>query len=203
MRQYLIVISLFLFTYFFCVAYSNADTVYHPPDCGTNALYLLMRIQNSATGLSEIQAALPPPHELGYSMLELQSAGRRCGLDLVGEKFKPADVPLGSSVIAYRPGHKSASGHFVVIRPVGFNHTLVQVIDPPYAPQLIEYHALFGGQEQPIMILRPTSKLEESKPIFVSLLSALAFFSVLRLWLVRRQPGKPCVSSEPAFPLEK
>jgi Peptidase C39 family len=137
-----------------------AESVYSPPDCGTNALYLLMKHEGRAKRLNEIQTALPPPHELGYSMLELKSAAKACGLNLVGVKFGPGSVPLLGPVIAHRPGHKPASGHFVVLRPVGSNNTVIQVIDPPYAPQLIDYPALFGGKGEPVMILRPATIFE-------------------------------------------
>jgi Peptidase C39 family len=137
----------------------SAQSAYTPPDCGTNALFLIMKLEDMSVGLEEIELALPARNEFGYSMLELQSTARRCGLSLVGKSFGPSDAPLPGPAIAYRPGHKPASGHFVVLRPVGSNDTVVQVIDPPYAPRLIDYPTLFGGNRQPIMILRRTAGL--------------------------------------------
>jgi hypothetical protein len=171
----------------------RAESVYNPPDCGTNALFLLMKLEGVAVGLNEIQSALPPPHEFGYSMLELQSAGQRCGLNLVGRTFGPAGVPLSGPVIAYRPGHKPASGHFVVLRPVGSSNTVVQVIDPPYAPRVIDYPALFGGTARPVMILRPTTRFERWAPLAWVLLLAVPCLILLRAtgWIRHRTKRPP------------
>jgi Peptidase C39 family len=138
----------------------SAQSVYTPPDCGTNALFLILKLEGMSVGLEEIESALPARNEFGYSMLELQSTARRCGLSLVGNSFGPSSAPLPGPAIAYRPGHKPASGHFVVLRPVGSNDTVVQVIDPPYAPRLIDYPTLFGGNGQPVMILRRSARSE-------------------------------------------
>ncbi len=159
----------------------RAESISDPPDCGTNALFLLMKLTGVETGLDDIKAALPAPRELGYSMLELQSAARRCGLNLVGVRFGPGNVPLSGPAIAHRPGHKPASGHFVVLRPVGSNNTVVQVIDPPYAPRIIDYVALFGGKGRPVMILRPRTRLERWAPIALGLLLAVPCLIALRM----------------------
>jgi hypothetical protein len=165
----------------------RAQSGYDAPDCGTNALYLLMKLQGMTSGLNEIQSALPPPREQGYSMLELQSAAKACGLHLVGVRFRPASAPLPGSVIAHRPGHKPASGHFVVLRPLGSNNTMIQVIDPPYAPQLIDYPALFGGKGEPVMILRPATAFETWAHYAVPLVIAVFCLSLLAVRLIRQR----------------
>jgi hypothetical protein len=166
----------------------SAQSAYTPPDCGTNALFLMMKLEGMSVGLEEIELALPARNEFGYSMLELQSTARRCGLSLVGKSFGPGNAPLRGPAIAYRPGHKPASGHFVVLRPVGSNDTVVQVIDPPYAPRLIDYPTLFGGNGQPIMILRRTAGLEGWLSIAIPFLlgTPLAALVVATRWIRNR-----------------
>jgi hypothetical protein len=147
-----------------------------------------MNLEGMSVRLEDIESQLPARSEFGYSMLELQSTARRCGLGLVGKSFGPADVPLTGPAIAYRPGHKPVSGHFVVLRPVGSNNTVVQVIDPPYAPRLIDYPALFGGSKRPIMILRPTAGFEGWSSIATPFLWGAPFAALLlaTIWIRNR-----------------
>jgi hypothetical protein len=172
------------------LATCRAASDYQPPDCGTNVLFLLMRLEGAPAGLAEIEHALPQRRELGYSLLELQLAARRCGLRLVGESFGPANAPLRSSVIAYRPGHKPASGHFVLLRPVGANNTVVQVIDPPYAAQIIDYPALFGNAGRPVMILRPIGRFERWAPVGWIILLALPCAALAAKTYFRHRPAR-------------
>lgn len=172
---------------------------YLPPDCGTNALFVLMALNGGEADLDRIRSALPAPHELGYSMLELRSAARRCGLNLIGETFRPTNVPLRGPVIAYRPGHKPASGHFVVLRPVGSHNTVVQIIDPPYAPRIVEYAVLFGRRGEPIRILRSATVFESWVPIGAAILLAATCVAGLVLASRVRRRAKPLALSADTF----
>lgn len=124
-------------------AASGEAPAFREPDCGTNALFLLLRLSGQPTSLIQIERSLPRQQSGGNSMTELREAARGHGLRLRGSRFGKGDVPLDRPVIAYlsRPGE----GHFVVLRPVGVMGTMVQVLDPPHAPAIMDYTHLLGG----------------------------------------------------------
>ena len=163
------------------------DSSFSLPDCGTNCLFLLLKLGGASAGLGDIQSALPPPNRQGYSMLELQSAARRCGLNLAGQRFGPGDGPLAAPAIAYRPGYKPASGHFVLLRPVGSHNTVVQIIDPPYPPRVVEYRALFETKGSTIRLLRPKTLAERWAPVLLVVLLVTPFALFLAYRRIHRR----------------
>lgn len=112
-------------------------------DCGVYALFVLFEIQGRPVTLEALDRALPPRHPEGYSMAELARASRALGLTLTGSRFDRGDAPLDGPAIAFVKEERA--GHFVVLRPVGTTGTMVQVIDPPYAPRVVDVASLIGS----------------------------------------------------------
>jgi hypothetical protein len=173
------------------VELSRAESGFSPPDCGTNSLYVLLRITGNGKGLDEILSGLPDRPQNGYSMLELQGAARRCGLSLWGGYLTKNNLPLRRPVIAHLDSHKPQSGHYVVLVPVGTTGTMVQVIDHPYYPVITDYTQIIKGNER-LRILYPVAQGEN---VYVAIL--LIFSLVLVIAIVmssirkRRQRGAP------------
>jgi hypothetical protein len=111
-------------------------------DCGPNAVYLLLHVAGRPVTLDAVRAALPPRHPDGYSMTELAGLSRALGLPLEGVRFQKRDVPLDRPAIAFFDDGRA--GHFAVLRPVGTTGTMVQVIDPPRVPRVVDYDRLFA-----------------------------------------------------------
>ena len=101
-------------------------------DCGINSLFVLLKLEGCAATIPQIEAALPPRHQDGYSMAELAAVASRVGLSVEGIRCEQGDRPLDRPAIYFIKHAKG--GHFAVFRPVGVTGTMVQVIDPPVVP---------------------------------------------------------------------
>jgi len=112
-------------------------------DCGTLALYNLLYLEGRRTDLRRLESVLPSPEPRGYSMKELQSAARACGLNLGGAALGRDDRAIDRPMIVFvrQEGH----GHFIVIRPVGHTGRLVQVIDRNRAPDVLDKSDLYSS----------------------------------------------------------
>jgi ABC-type bacteriocin/lantibiotic exporter with double-glycine peptidase domain len=124
-------------------------------DCGVHALFVLLKLEGSPTSIDRLDAVLPPRRPDGYSMAELASAARALGLRLEGVRFSQKDEPLKQPAIALL--EDARGGHFLVLRPVGSTGTMVQVIDPPHAPWIMDYDRLLAGPKWTGRLLVPRS----------------------------------------------
>ena len=127
-----------------CPLFTAGDTVSTNRlslDCGQNSLFILLRLSGLEVSVDRLKSTLPPQHPSGYSMTELISAAEASGLGLEGVRFDKGDRPLDRPAIMYLAD--GGGGHFAVIRPVGTTGTMVQVIDPPYAPRIVDTSRLF------------------------------------------------------------
>jgi hypothetical protein len=122
-------------------------------DCGVNSLYVLLRLEGRPATIDRLLSSLPARHSEGYSMAELSAASRALGLDLEGVKFVKGDKELDRPAIAFLKDAKG--GHFAVLRPVGTTGTMVQVIDPPYAPWIADYDRVLSTRSWTDRILVP------------------------------------------------
>lgn len=102
------------------------------PDCGSCALYTLLRLEDRPTSLSTIASRLGPPKPGGYSMKELRDAARACGLPLTGVILQKEERAIDRPMIVFLK--RGPHGHFLVIRPLGVTGKLVQVIDSVRPP---------------------------------------------------------------------
>jgi len=105
---------------------ARADGALDRPDalqCGTMALYHLLRMEGADVTVEAIQARLPRPRPEGYSMKELRAAASACGVRLDGVLLKKSAEAIDRPMLVFvdRGGH----GHYIVARPVGRTGKLV------------------------------------------------------------------------------
>jgi Peptidase C39 family len=122
-------------------------------DCGSNALFVLLRLEGHPVNLEHVESALPVRHPDGYSMGDLAAAAGRLGVGLEGVLFAKGDTALKHSAIAFLKDAKG--GHFAVLRPVGNTCTMVQVIDPPHVPWIADYDRVLSSSMWTGKILVP------------------------------------------------
>ena len=104
---------------------------------------MLLRLAGRDVSLAEIKEALPLRNDKGYSLAELQTAAGQFGLGLTGIRLDERDLPLSHPAIAFL--YTAGEGHFIVLRPVGRTGKVVQVIDPPSAPAILDYQKLLSS----------------------------------------------------------
>lgn len=122
-------------------------------DCGINALFILLHLEGRPVALERLLSALPARQPAGYSMAELAAASRSCGLVLEGVRFQGGVRPLRHAAIAFLQDGRG--GHFTVLRPVGNTGTMVQVIDPPHVPRVVDYDRIVTARAWTGQILVP------------------------------------------------
>jgi hypothetical protein len=157
-------------------------------DCGVNCLYTLLRLSGRKVDLSALRATLPPPGASGYSMAELREAAGRFGLGLAGVRLAPRDMPLDRPVIVLRMA--DARGHYVVLKPVGQTGTMVQVLDFPKPPRIMDYSRILASEEWTGLALVPDRPLARAAPYLIGLsLAGITFIG--GHMLVRRGKIRP------------
>ena len=130
-------------------------------DCGTKALYFLLRLEGRSTDPARIVAALDgvaAPSETkepvqGRSMRDLRDAAGRLGIKLDGVRWPSGPTPPDRPVIAFLD--RKPHGHFVTVRPVGHSGKLVQVFDGETDPKVIDAAKLIATSEWTGLILAP------------------------------------------------
>lgn len=148
-------------------------------DCGSNALFLLLHYKGMNQNIHQVLAALPARNKRGFSMAEISNASAKLGLPLSGELISASQMPPNMPVIAYF--RKSENGHFAVLRPVGTTGTMVQLIDPPFAPQIVDYKQLSQSPQWngKLLVPRDSWKLPVWTWIVVSTVAVVAFVASL------------------------
>ena len=86
-------------------------------------------------------------------MADLRAASAQNGVRLRRAKFVKGDGPLDRPAIAFLS--LANEGHFVVLRPVGVTGTMVQVLDPPFAPRVVDYKDILSGRQWTGRVLVP------------------------------------------------
>ena len=144
-------------------------------DCGVNSLFILFRLEGRPVTLDQLMSSMPLRRPEGYSMAELSAAGNSFGLGLEGVRFAKGDKALNRPAIAFFQDKKG--GHFVVLRPVGATGTMVQVIDPPHAPQIMDYDRILSAKPWTgrILIPREPWPVPHAIPLVVALCSVVFF----------------------------
>lgn len=167
-------------------------------DCGVNSLFLLMMLEGKSISLDRIETALPVRHPRGYSMMELAKASSTLGLLLDGRKLTKSDRRLDRPAIAFL--EDARGGHFAVVRPVGVTGTLVQVIDAPYAPRIVDIDRLFDSRQWTGRILIPR------RPHYMLYWAACVApvasisFAVLLRWRLGKSNARPRATLETESP---
>ncbi len=125
----------------------------YEPDCGFNALFLLLELEGRGVDPATLERRLPVRTPDGYSMAELIRAASASGLELEGVRIGPGDPPPRRPAIAHFRTDKG--GHFAVVRPVGSTGSLVQLFDPPYDPRVVDRAELASNPSWTGQILIP------------------------------------------------
>lgn len=112
-------------------------------DCGTQALYVLLRLEGRSVEPARLGAILPPPRPDGHSMKELRDAARVVRLDLAGVRIRRSDRAPDRPILALV--HDGPHGHFIVVRPIGHTGRLVQVIDGIRPPRVVNAAVLYAS----------------------------------------------------------
>ncbi len=155
-------------------------------DCGTIALYNLLRWEGHPVSLEELAASLPPCPSAGYSMKELRDAARAFGVRLEGIQLSGGTKAPDRPALAFLKN--GDHGHYVVVRPVGHTGSLVQVADLDLDPSVVEASKLYGSTTWTGMVLtRDTTSLGRGILVAVALLgSAISAFLLYRGWKTGR-----------------
>lgn len=153
-------------------------------DCGVIALYLLLGLEDRPRPLGSITSILPPSTPSGYSMEELREASSAFGLRLAGRRFDGSHAMDRPWIVHLK---RSGHGHFLVVRPVGHSGKLVQVIDPPSLPEVVDVDALLARSDWTGLGLTP-----ERLPwaVLLSWLAVLIATLPLLAKLARRFAGR-------------
>jgi len=158
---------------------------YVAPDCGMEALYILLNSEGRPVRIDDLRQALPPPRPTGYCMAELQRAALRLGQPLEGHRLDEDDFPLAKPVIVFiRFG---THGHFATLRPVGDSGSLIQISDPPHHPQVIDYEDLVRTRYWTGMVLVPASPRAQRMWRTLTLFAALGLGIAGVVTLARRR----------------
>jgi Peptidase C39 family len=158
-------------------------------NCGSLALLVMARLEGVAARPAALLSALPVSHRDGYSMREIQNAGRVHGLNLAGVRLpKGGRVDRPVLMFLQRENH----GHYVIVRPVGHTGKLVQLIDPTRESSVVDLDSLYASSQWTGRALAPyRSSWTDGRAIgLVALLAApLVFLSVRRSlpWNLRRR----------------
>lgn len=159
-------------------------------DCATASLYAFLRFAGRPAELSRLRATLPPRHPEGYSMKDLQDAGRRFGVRCVGVVERGGKrAPDGPRLAFMKRGEH---GHFLALRPVGHTGRLVQIIDAGREPAILDTDRLYASPEWTGLVLAP------SRPIPIrGLMGWLAVVSsmlipiiLIRNWVDKRRRAR-------------
>jgi ABC-type bacteriocin/lantibiotic exporter with double-glycine peptidase domain len=154
-----------------------------PSDCGSLALYHLLRLEGRPIDLDRLAAALPAPGSEGLSFLDLRDAAGHLGLTLDAVVLTKQRSAIRTPVLLFIKGDRE--GHFLVVRPVGHTGNLVQIIDGERTPIVIDAARLFASTGWTGLALIPR---RHNYFIITALGISLACFIViaLRVWVRRR-----------------
>jgi len=162
-------------------------------DCGVKALFLLLQIEGRGVGIADLQRALPPRDPQGFSIAELARAAKSLGLRLDAVALGAKSPPPDRAAIAFF--QDGGGGHFAVVRPVGVTGSLVQVIDPPREPEVVDYDRLAAARGWTGCLLIPQDRWPARSLVAVA--SAVGGVTVVTAALLRRGRAARRVRREP------
>lgn len=173
-----------------CLIPMNKETPTHDSgggtpqrDCGSNSLFLLLRLQGLDISLDQVKRRLGPLPPGGYSVSELVSASDSLGLELEALEYKHGKPRAEKNLIVYLLGARG--GHFAVLNPVGTTGSMVQLIDPPYPPRIVDWERLLTAKEWTGIVIAPKPRSSSALGISMIALSAVASMIAARQWKMR------------------
>lgn len=145
-------------------------------DCGTKALYFLLRLEGRPAEperilatLDEVAGAATGKSPIsGRSMKELRDAAGRLGVPLDGVRWPRGAVRPDRPVIAFLD--RRPHGHFIAVRPVGHTSKLVQVLDGEAEPEVVDAARLTAAREWTGLILEPRRANRASRLLVVGII---------------------------------
>lgn len=146
-------------------------------DCGVNSLFVLLSLEQRPVSIDRLLDSLPARHPEGYSMAELSDAPQSLGLRLEGVRLARGTVPFPRPGIVYLKDERG--GHYAVFRPVGTTGTMVQVIDPPFAPWVADYQSVFAAKPWTGQILIASQPWTARQLLLISMACISLTFLVL------------------------
>ena len=154
-----------------------------PTDCGSLALYHLLRLEGRPIDLDRLTAALPSPGAEGLSFLDLRDAAGHLGMPLDAVVLTKQRSAIAAPVLAFiKVEHE---GHFLVVRPIGHTGNLVQIIDGERTPIVVEAARLYSSTGWTGLALIPR---RNNYFIITALAISLVCFIAIafRVWARRR-----------------
>ena len=121
-------------------------------DCGTLALFTLLRADGKTVRLAEVVSSLPSPVQGGFSVDDICRAARRMGLDVFPTRLQPGKCPDRPALAFLRAG---TNRHFLVVRPVGHSGRLLQVIDSRGTPFVVEAEEFLASPQWTGIVIIP------------------------------------------------
>lgn len=111
------------------------EATFQPPDCGLNALFILLELNGHQVELSKLRDKLPPQTSKGYSFLDLKNAAAGVGYDLQGVMLNDSSNLPRVPAIVFLSDREN--GHFIVTKPIANSSKLVQIFDAPAQPRIV------------------------------------------------------------------
>ena len=172
-------------------AQADPDPSLREYDCGTLALYNLLRLEGRSTDLATIERHLPVTNGGRYSLKDLRDAARVSGLNLDGVQLAKSDKAPTQLALVHLD--RKPDGHFLLVRPVGFTGKLVQVIDSTQEPFVLDAANLYASPEWTGLALVPSRPNWPVRAVgLVSIAAGLTLVVVglLRKFRSRSHPGQ-------------
>jgi len=161
----------------------DGSRIAEPKDCGSLALYQLLRLEGRPIDLDRVAAALPVPGSEGLSFLDLRDAAGRLGLTLDAVALTKQRSAIRTPALLFIKGDRH--GHFLVVRPVGHTGNLVQIIDGERTPIVVDAARLFASTGWTGLALIPHR--HNYFLMMVLGISLVCFVAIaLRVWARRR-----------------
>jgi hypothetical protein len=121
--------------------------------CGPIALFTLLRMEGKPVNLSEVLLGLPSSNAKENSLIELRDASLRFSLNLEAMQLPPnRELPEQPLIALMSNGE---TGHFVIVRRVGFSGKLVQVLDSSRETRVVDAEKLMKSPEWTGYVLVP------------------------------------------------
>lgn len=148
-------------------------------DCGTVAVYHLLRLTGHSLDLGGLRSVLGTPGPQGHPFRELREAAGHFGLAVDAVMLPKQRSAIQGPVLLF--AKLGREGHFFVVRPVGHTGQLVQILDGDHAPSVVDAEKLFNSAGWTGLALvphRPNLIVMAASGLTVGCLAVFAF----RLW---------------------
>ncbi len=124
-------------------------------DCGTMTLSVLLNLSGRRASFDEVSNSLSSASDHGHSLLDLQEVATRFGLHTTGYQWQDHRSRPNKPCISLVRNF-DGSGHFILLNPVGRSGTLVQIVDPPLHPRIVDFADLAEYYDWTGEILMPS-----------------------------------------------